>query len=205
MLQTWILRADIRPDHAYQTGEDYAVCGNCPHRKWNNIDGALVAALGSCYVRRHQAPLAVWTCYRAGGYQHATGYGMAQGRLIRFGSYGDPAMVPVAVWQGLAAVASGHTGYTHQWRHAWAQALRGLVQASCDGMADYMEATAHGWRTFLVQASGSPDPAGMVHCAASTEKGGKTDCARCGLCDGAAADVVIHAHGATASRFAAAA
>ena len=202
MLQTWILRTDLSPQHAYQTGDDYAICGNCPHRKWNNdfLTGELIAAQGSCYVRKYQAPRAVWECYQLGGYSVATGYTFASGRAVRFGSYGDPAMVPASVWQGLAAEATSHTGYSHQWRQPWAQALKGIVQASCDGMADYLEATAHGWKTFLVKAAGSPDPAGMAHCAASAERGAKTDCARCGLCDGASADVVIDAHGAMAGR-----
>ena len=201
MLQTWILRTDVRPDHAYQTGADYAVCGNCPHRKFNNLpDRTLQPAQGSCYVRKYQAPLAVWQCFQRGGYAPATSYEFAAGRAIRFGSYGDPAMVPAEVWQGLAAAADSHTGYTHQWRQPWAQPLKGLVQASCDGMADYIEATAHGWKTFLVKAAGSPDPANMAHCAASAERGAKTDCATCRLCDGATANVVIDAHGSMAGR-----
>ena len=45
----------------------------------------------------------------------------------------------------------------------------------------------------------TPAPAGTVHCAASTERGKKTDCATCGLCDGASADVSIWAHGTRAA------
>ncbi len=33
MCQVWILRADVNPVQAVNTGEDYSICGNCPHRK----------------------------------------------------------------------------------------------------------------------------------------------------------------------------
>jgi hypothetical protein len=40
------------------------------------------------------------------------------GRLVRLGSYGDPAAVPVWVWQAVMKQADGGTGYTHQWKDA---------------------------------------------------------------------------------------
>jgi hypothetical protein len=67
-------------------------------------------------------------------------------------------------------------------------------------MCDYLDATAAGWRAFLVKPAGVADPAGLVHCAASAERGHKTTCAACTLCDGASADVVIDAHGSKGGR-----
>jgi hypothetical protein len=67
-------------------------------------------------------------------------------------------------------------------------------------MKDYIEATAYGWSTFLVLAKNSDKVAGTVHCAASAERGLKTTCAVCRLCDGSSANVVIWAHGATGDR-----
>ena len=32
MAQTWILREDIDPITANRIGEDYSICGNCPHK-----------------------------------------------------------------------------------------------------------------------------------------------------------------------------
>ena len=45
------------------------------------------------------------------------------------------------IWQRILEFCDSHTGYTHQWRQPWAQGLRGICQASCDGFADYMAAS----------------------------------------------------------------
>lgn len=188
MIQTWILRQDVAPHHAYKGDAGASVCGDCPHR-----------LNATCYLSWWQAPLSVWSAWRRGS------YGPAQpadfdGAMLRLGSAGDPAAVPPWVWASILPRTSGRTGYTHQWRdprHAW---LRGVVQASCDSLQDLADARAAGWRTFTVLPLGEADPAGTVHCAASTERGNKTTCARCGLCDGASADVAITAHGVAASR-----
>ena len=200
MIQTWIMRADMAPHDALRIGADLAVCGNCPHRKYNNSpDGSLTLAQGSCYVKVYQAPLAVWNCYKFGSGYALIGDDLAlfDGATVRIGSYGDPAMVPVSVWQEIIRRSSAHTAYTHQWRQPFAQGLKGLAQASCDGISDYLEATAAGWRTFLVKPAGSGTPAGTAHCAASVERGARTTCAQCHLCDGASANVVINAHGSS--------
>jgi len=184
MIQTWILRQDMPPHHAYRSPEGVTVCGDCPHR-----------INRTCYVRWYQAPLAVWNCWRSGaGYAPATPEDFA-GRHLRLGSAGDPAAVPIDVWRPLLEQSAGHTGYTHQWRSPLAAAYRGIVQASCDSPLDLAEARTAGWRTFTVLPHGEADPDGTVHCAASAERGNKTNCATCGLCDGASADVAITAHG----------
>lgn len=188
MLQTWILRQDIPPHHAFTLPEGASVCGDCPHRLNQ-----------TCYVAWWRAPLSVWNCWH-----HGAGYAPASpedfdGALLRLGSAGDPAAVPPWVWASILPRTAGRTGYTHQWRdprHAW---FRGVVQASCDSLQDLQDARSAGWRTFTVLPLGEADPTGTVHCAASTERGHKTDCARCGLCDGASADVTIQAHGSRAS------
>jgi len=197
MLQTWILRQDMAPHHAIKAGLDFSICGNCPHRQWSNVGDKLIPGQGSCYVLAYKAPYSVWNCYRNGSGYVSIGdeWHLLAGSALRLGSYGDPAMVPAAVWLQAVSAAAIHTGYSHQWRQPFAQGLKGLVQASCDGMGDYLEATANGWRTFLVKPAGTPDPAGMAHCAASVERGQKTTCAACHLCDGASANVVIDAHG----------
>lgn len=192
MLQVWILRQDCPPHHAFKDGRGRSVCGDCPHAGYHN---------GTCYVRWYQAPLAVWNCYKRGGYpQIGYGWPVFQDAAVRFGAAGDPAMVPGHVWRCILQYCASHTGYTHQWRQPWAQHLKGICQASCDGMADYLEATAHGWKTFLVKPATEPAPAGSAHCAASVERGAKTTCERCTLCDGDSANVVINAHGVKAAK-----
>lgn len=189
MIQTWILRADIPPHHAFRSPEGASVCGDCPHRLNQ-----------TCYVRWYQAPFSVWTCWTSGaGYAPATPEDF-DGVQLRLGSAGDPAAVPFWVWAAILPRCAGRTGYTHQWRQPLAAPLRGVVQASCDSLSDLADARAAGWRTFTVLPHGEADPAGTVHCAASAERGAKTNCARCGLCDGAHADVAITAHGSRGSR-----
>jgi hypothetical protein len=82
--------------------------------------------------------------------------------LLRIGSGGDPCAVPEHVWLPLISRVAAHTGYTHQWRNPVAAWARGVLQASCDGFADYLDATAHGWSTFLVTPADAPAPAGTV-------------------------------------------
>ena len=191
MLQTWILRADVDPWTAFQGDEGFSNCGNCTHR-----------LLRTCYVRWYQAPLSIWHAYKRGSYTRMLDLGLIRDRMLRIGSAGDPALVPPWVWEPLLAVAAGHTGYTHLWRESFAEPYRQLCQASCDGFQDYLDATAAGWKPFLVLPEGVPDPAGAVHCPSSKESGRVTDCATCALCDGASAPVVINAHGASRSRVA---
>jgi hypothetical protein len=199
MVQTWILRADADPLAASRAATDESVCGDCPHRR---------SLGGACYVNLGQAPVAVWRSWRAGRYAVATPALVAEhlaGRTVRLGAYGDPAAVPAAVWESLVAAAAGHTGYTHQWRRAGADAYRGLVMASCDTAAEHAEAARAGWRTFTVLGTDDAPPMRTFECLADAK--GKS-CAECLACDGAtvgrdvqAASVWIRVHGALAGRF----
>jgi hypothetical protein len=93
MVQTWIIRSDVHPLDALDTGGDYSICGTCPHRK------------RTCYVNVSQAPSAVYRTYKAGKYPtfdatlHA---GLFMGRKVRLGAYGDPAAAPFEVMQQVA-------------------------------------------------------------------------------------------------------
>lgn len=81
MVQVWILREDVNPVEAIQTGDDVSICGSCPHRK--QPDGTR-----SCYVNVGQAPLAVWKAYHRGLYLKASYLRLSQvlrGRKIRWG------------------------------------------------------------------------------------------------------------------------
>ena len=198
MCQVWILRADVNPVQAVNTGEDYSICGNCPHRK--QADGSR-----SCYVNVGQAPNSVWKTYQAGKYErdlHALGAREAvKGRKIRWGAYGDPALVNRLTFRVLNNAAAGHTAYTHQWREPWAQWTAGHMQASCDGMADYLEASSRGFKTFAVIPKNGDSYSGKL-CPATAE-GSKVTCLTCSLCDGVKADIFVEAHGSGAKYVAA--
>lgn len=198
LIQTWILRDDMTPIEAVNSGADGAICGDCPHRG-TVVDGKNVGR--SCYVTVFQAPLVVFKSWRKGLYPElspADAGELLAGRMVRLGSYGDPAAVPFAVWQQLMARVSAKTGYTHQWRKF--PAMAAYAMASCDTAADHAEAKAQGWRTFRVRLADDAVLAREVICPASKEAGFKTDCSTCKACGGhtakAKADIVIMAHGA---------
>lgn len=200
MIQTYILRADIDPVTALRIGADVSICGDCVHRPANG---------GSCYVDVPKSVLAIYAAWIRGGYRLASprtvGRALA-GRVVRIGSYGDPAAIPAAHWRAIIRHAAGHTGYTHQWRLALAQGLRGIVMASADSAQDRDVARAMGWRTFRVRTAAESLGAREITCPASDEAGNRRQCITCRACDGAPrgtaqASVAIIVHGARASRF----
>lgn len=201
IIQTWILREDMSPQDAIDAGNDASICGNCPHRgtlKTVIRNGVEVTKnIGrSCYVTIFQAPRNIWQSYHRGIYRDYV-EGDFDGRMVRLGAYGDPAAVPLDVWRGALAGAAGWTGYTHQWREH--DGLKAYAMASCDTMADYVDAKAAGWRTFRVRAATDPMAALEIKCPASVEAGKRTTCEACLLCGGTsklAKDIVIIAHGA---------
>ena len=194
MIQTHILRTDCRPTDAIKAGSDSSICGECPHR--GNGDGSG----RTCYVNVAQGPTVVWKTFKAGKYPVATDLEEFRGRLIRFGSYGDPAAVPVEIWQGLKAVAGGHTGYTHQWRDC-DPAFADLCMASADSPEEAEQAHAKGYRTFRVSLPGQiVKRKGESVCPASKEAGEKIQCFQCLACGGGKrrGSITIAAHGGSA-------
>ena len=194
MVQTFILRTDVHPLEALKTGADESICGSCEHRP------ILARATGKapCYVDVSKAPSAVWKAYRRGRYVKASTHVIARaiaGRVLRIGTYGDPAAAPVRVWQGLTVYVAGWTGYSHQWRNLGRE-WQLLVMASADSPTDRADAKASGWRTFRVSI-GLDKQEGEVSCPASKEAGSRTTCIDCKLCRGTqiqARDIVIADH-----------
>lgn len=205
MVQTYILRADVAPVEALKTGADASVCGACKHRPLLG---------GACYVNVGQGPRAVWEAYRRGRYPASprVAQALAVGRVVRLGTYGDPAAVPAEVWEHLIAGAAGHTGYSHQWENPALSAdhrarIGRLCMASADTAAERARALAQGLRTFRVRTADAPVLPGEFVCPASEEAGKRRTCDTCKACDGtsrgtAQASPVIVAHGSKAARFA---
>jgi hypothetical protein len=197
LVQTWILREDISPQTAVDSGEDKSICGGCPHRGIV-IDGKNYDR--SCYVTIFQAPRNIWSSYHRGIYPDATPDTL-KGRKVRLGAYGDPAAVPAMVWKRLLKDSAQGTGYTHQWRKA-SKLFSRWVMASCENSKEALQAAKKGYRTFRVTAldSRKDKNRGEIVCPASKEAGKKTDCASCLACGGhnskARANVVISVHGA---------
>lgn len=203
MVQTFILRQDMRPLEAARLGYDFSICGHCPHRPSND---------GSCYVNIGRSVESVYGAYKRGRYAvpHVD-YDVAilpelfAGSIFRLGSYGDPAAAPFRVWQHATALVRARNGYTHQWRDF--PQFAALCMASVDSEAQAVEARANGWRTFRVRSAAAPVMAGEIACPASEEAGKKTTCSDCRACGGTSArarvSIVIAAHGTTKARFAA--
>ena len=202
MIQTYIMRSDIDPINANRTNEDISICGNCIHR------GDL-SKNRSCYVTLIHGPNVVWKSYQRGIYPIVDLDIAADAfadKTIRIGTYGDPAAVPIAVWQKVLSKAAGWTGYSHQWKtidKAWAK----IVMASADSIEESVAAMEMGYRTFRVSGSGDPVKRMEVICPASEQMGKKTNCLSCRACMGtsgkAKKSIVIAAHG-TGSKYIAA-
>lgn len=195
MVQTYILRSDIPPQEAINTGADESICGSCVHRGDGTGKGR------SCYVAIFHGPRGVWAAYKRGSYDKATDLSaLGDGRMVRLGAYGDPAAAPDAVWNELLTKAVGWTGYTHMWRHLDAKVWAPLVMASADSVKDMDDAHAMGYRTFRVSPRGGEAIKGReILCPASEEAGRKTTCVECKACMGtsgkAKVSVMIPAHG----------
>ena len=203
MAQTFIIRSDIPPMSAVQSGADSAVCGECKHRP----SLARLSGEAPCYVQVGKSVQSVYHAYKRGSYTRATPAEIGKalsGKLLRLGTYGDPYAVPVAFWKTILAKTAGHSGYTHQWTmpgfdySAWAP----LVMASADSPDEAALANLFGMRVFRVSIGVDRQP-GEVTCPASAEGGRKTTCANCLLCAGtskSARDIVIADHAAGHSR-----
>lgn len=170
MVQIYILPTDEHPAQSIKSGGDSATCGSCPARP---------SVGGACYVQVSWAPANLWRGWRAGNYPAAPA-GLFEGAPVRFGAWGDPAAVPLHVWEPIVAGAAMHTGYTHAWRGLDASAW-GWLMASCDSAADRAAAMLAGWRSFRVLAGDDEPAAGETQCPAQAH--GVT-CAACGTCAG---------------------
>ncbi len=204
VVQTWILRADVPPLDAVRSGADASICGSCFHR------GEPGVRKRSCYVTVFKAPQSVWNTYARGGYfdlqdDLRTVQELVRGRVVRLGSYGEPAMLPASVWHSLLFTAAGHLGYSHAWREPYADAFRPLVMASVDSLEEQAEAVAAGWRTFRCRTEEQPLTKHEFACLASDEGGKRMQCIDCLACDGASrpgkASVAIIVNGAGAGNF----
>lgn len=201
MIQTYILRHDVDPITAIKTGADESICGDCIHR------GDGTGKKRTCYVNIGQGALSVFKAYLRGNYPLWDGVGIA-GRMVRLGTYGDPAAVPAYVWLNLLRDAIGHTGYTHQWNNpALDNEQRQFLQRHCMASADHIDeaniAQSTGWRTFRVAMPNHTKRMNTESiCPASAEAGKKLTCETCMACSGAATNrrgsIVIQAHGGAA-------
>jgi|TARA_R110001632_G_scaffold221841_1_gene352621 hypothetical protein len=192
VLQTYIIRSDISPLEASKSGEDYSICADCKFRGTPTTDpDRKQAKERECYVNLGQGPTIVYKAYKRGVYPVAItiqgdGFVIDQvqtlgaDRIVRIGTYGDPAAVPSWAWDRLIKRCKSWLAYSHQsgWRPD-------IAMQSADTMAEAVEHWKAGHRTFRVIADlGDLDKTKEILCPASKEAGRRVQCTACKLCKG---------------------
>lgn len=203
MAQAFIILCNEHPCDAMRNGKDEAVCGHCPLRGKVVIEKGRKKLKRPCYVNP-MSPTAIYNAMLRRRYPRVTPRAIADvvaQRPLRIGAYGDPAAVPLKVWTSLTKHHdTKRTGYTHQWRTC-DPGFKRLVMASVDTMEEWAQAKEAGWRTFRVRTADQWLMPNEIVCPASEEGGHRTNCAKCGLCNGklsdddARKDICIIAHG----------
>ena len=184
MVQTYILCQNIDPRDANKTGQDFSICGTCPLKGIPTMDPKRkLAEKRKCYVRIDQGSLIVWKAYQKGRYPKTNNISeLGRGRMVRLGTYGDPAAVPSYVWKQLLKEAIGHTAYSHQ------NDIIPIDKKIFMGSADSLEHAKKFWsdniRTFRVIQNLDEIQNNEILCPASKEAGRKSTCAKCKLCSG---------------------
>ena len=182
VLQTYIIRSDISPLEASKSGEDFSICGDCKFRGTPTTDPVRKQAVKrDCYVNLGQGPTIVYKAYKRGVYPVAkTIQDLGVDRIVRIGTYGDPAAAPAWVWEQLLKQCKSWLAYSHQsgWRPD-------IAMQSADTMAEAIEHWKAGHRTFRVIADlGELDTTKEILCPASKEAGRRVQCTACKLCKG---------------------
>jgi hypothetical protein len=142
----------------------------------------------------------VYRTYKAGSYKH---YNKRQhlklfaGHKIRFGTYGEPVLIPVSIVRDIISVAKSHTGYTHMWNSGYGKPYRGLFQASVDTPSEAINAINAGWKYFRVLPIGQACNNDELLCL--NESRG-VQCVDCMLCNGSKRNIAITAHGVNAHK-----
>jgi hypothetical protein len=175
-----INKADMREFFSH----DRDVCFDCPFAYSNG------AHINACYTHKGMQYLGFKSMLR--GIAARTNWAdipelnadierdilqMCNGRFIRFGTYGEPSLLPIDLTRTICAIAKNHTGYTHQ--HNKRPEFSPYFMASVHSET---EANALiNWRSFI-SADQNIDTA--VSCPASKEMNYISNCSKCGLCSG---------------------
>lgn len=106
---------------------------------------------------------------------------MSHETYVRFGTYGEPSLLPIELVKSMALLSSSYTGYTHQYQKEWANEFSAVFMASTHTQTEADKAREIGFRSFIATETGDEN---AVSCPASKEAGFVTNCAKCGLCSG---------------------
>ena len=104
---------------------------------------------------------------------------MCKGKFVRFGTYGEPSLLPFHLVEEICSVAKNWTGYTHQWKKN--PDFAKFYMASVHSEEEERIASLIGYRSFVVA---DKQIQSFVSCPASKEMGFVSNCSKCGLCSG---------------------
>lgn len=166
---------------------DESVCFECPFSVSNG------AKLSACYTHKTVQYMGFLSSLRSIAKQYSKWEDIptldrntqdqiikqSYNKYVRFGSYGEPSLIPIELVQAIVWVSKSWTGYTHQWNQKPEYAP--YLMASVHTQAMEQVARRKGWRSFIA----TPTPVqGIVNCPASNEQKFKSNCSKCGLCSG---------------------
>ena len=185
VLQTYIMRSDIPPLEASKTGQDFSICGDCKFRGEVTSDPKRKQAKNrTCYVNLGQGPTIVYKSFIRGVYpmasDHTSIVELGKNRVVRLGTYGDPAAVPSHIWDELLSECISHLAYSHQ------SGFRpDITMQSADTLEQAQAHWAKRARTFrVIDSLADIDKANEILCPASKEAGRRVQCVKCQLCSG---------------------
>lgn len=120
---------------------------------------------------------------------------MGDNRYVRFGSYGEPTLIPIALVKMMVNVSKSYTGYSHQYMRK-PEYAKYLMASTHNQFQANIASEKFGFRSFIAVKDNSKT-VGVI-CPASDEAGFKSTCSDCGLCSGiegkSKKDVVILEH-----------
>jgi hypothetical protein len=166
---------------------DGEVCMDCPFAVSNG------AKLSACYTHKVMQYSGFLSMLRSTGKQyksfddipeydeeiHLLCDDVCVNKYVRFGTYGEPSLLPLDLIKTMTWVAKNWTGYTHQWRKT--DVFAPYFMASVHSAIEEEVATLIGYRSFVVA---SETQSQFISCPASKEMGFKSNCSKCGLCSG---------------------
>jgi hypothetical protein len=100
-------------------------------------------------------------------------------KYIRFGTYGEPTLLPLDLVSNMVKASKSHTGYTHQWAKKTDYSAYFMASTHTENQAS--QAQKLGFRSFIAS---NKTLTNAVVCPASNEAGFKSTCEKCGLCSG---------------------
>lgn len=106
---------------------------------------------------------------------------MSHQSYVRFGTYGEPSLMPIELVESMTLLSKSWTGYTHQWSKDWANDFGKFFMASTHNQDEANAANEIDYRSFIATKTGDENAVG---CPASNEMGFISNCAKCGLCSG---------------------